>query len=73
MRAPVHQLRTGRQIPYMVVKKDGRRERFERQKLIAGLLKACEKRPVSVAALEAIADRVEMTLQDGRSRWSTTL
>src|SRR4051794_28950803 len=48
----------------MVVKKDGSRERFERQKLIAGLLKACEKRPVSVAALEAIADRVEMTLQD---------
>ncbi len=52
------------EIPYMVVKKDGRRKRFERQKLIAGLLKACEKRPVSVAALEAIADRVEMTLQD---------
>ena len=35
------------EIPYMVVKKDGRRERFERQKLVAGLLKACEKRPVS--------------------------
>ncbi len=52
------------EIPYMVVKKDGRRERFERQKLIAGLLRACEKRPVSVAALELIADRVEMTLQD---------
>ena len=52
------------EIPYMVVKKDGSRERFERQKLIAGLLKACEKRPVSVAALEAIADRVESTLQD---------
>ena len=52
------------EIPYMVVKKDGSRERFERQKLLAGLLKACEKRPVSVAALEAIADRVEMTLQD---------
>ena len=48
----------------MVVKKDGTRERFERQKLIAGLLKACEKRPVSVAALEAIADRVEATLQE---------
>ena len=48
----------------MVVKKDGSRERFERQKLIAGLLKACEKRPVSVAALEAIADRVESTLQE---------
>ena len=52
------------EIPYMVVKKDGTRERFERQKLIAGLLKACEKRPVSVAALEAVADRVEATLQE---------
>jgi transcriptional repressor NrdR len=52
------------EIPYMVIKKDGRRERFERQKLIAGLLKACEKRPVSVSSLEAIADRVESTLQD---------
>jgi len=52
------------EVPYMVIKKDGRRERFERQKLIAGLLKACEKRPVTVSALEAIADRVEATLQD---------
>ncbi|RPH58534.1 MAG: transcriptional repressor NrdR [Acidobacteria bacterium] len=52
------------EIPYMVVKKDGSRERFERQKLIAGLLKACEKRPVSVAALETIADHVEATLQE---------
>ena len=38
----------------MVVKKDGTRERFSREKLIGGLLKACEKRPVSVAALEAV-------------------
>ena len=52
------------EIPYMVVKKDGTRERFERQKLVAGLLKACEKRPVSVAELEAIADRVEGALQE---------
>lgn len=52
------------EIPYMVVKKDGSRERFERQKLVAGLLKACEKRPVSVAQVEAIADRVEALLQD---------
>lgn len=51
-------------IPYMVVKKDGSRERFERQKVIAGMLKACEKRPVSVAALEQVADRIEVTLQD---------
>ena len=52
------------EIPYMVVKKDGTRERFERQKLIAGLLKACEKRPVSVAAIEDVADRVESMLQE---------
>ena len=52
------------EIPYMVVKKDGTRERFERQKLVAGLLKACEIRPVSVAALEGLADRVEATLQE---------
>ena len=52
------------EIPYMVVKKDGSRERFERQKLVAGLLKACEKRPVSVAQVEAIADKVEAMLQD---------
>ena len=52
------------EIPYMVVKKDGSRERFERQKVIAGMLKACEKRPVSVSALEEVADRVEVTLQD---------
>jgi transcriptional repressor NrdR len=52
------------EIPYMVIKKDGTRERFERQKVIAGLLKACEKRPVSVAALEAVANKVEAALQD---------
>src|SRR4029077_15729478 len=52
------------EIPYMVVKKDGSRERFERKKLVAGLLKACEKRPVSMAALEAVADRVESSLQE---------
>ncbi len=52
------------EIPCMVIKKDGTRERFERQKLIVGLLKACEKRPVSVAEVESVADRVEAMLQD---------
>ena len=52
------------EIRYMVVKKDGTRERFERQKLVAGLLKACEKRPVSLNALDAVADRIEAALQD---------
>ena len=52
------------EIPYMVVKKDGNRERFDRQKVMSGLLKACEKRPVSAAMLEAIVDRVEAALQE---------
>jgi transcriptional repressor NrdR len=60
------------EIPYMVVKKDGSRERFERQKLLAGLLKACEKRPVSVASLEAVADRVESALQEKPEREMST-
>ena len=60
------------EIPYMVVKKDGSREKFERQKLVAGLLKACEKRPVSVSTLEAIADRIEVTLQDWPEREMAT-
>ena len=60
------------EIPYMVVKKDGRRERFDRQKLVGGLLKACEKRPVRVGALEAIADRVESALQDKPEREIST-
>ena len=45
------------EIPYMVVKKDGRREKFERQKVLSGLLRACEKRPVSAAKLEASSMR----------------
>ena len=52
------------EIPYLVIKKDGTRERFERQKLVAGLLKACEKRPVSIAAIESVADKIEARLQD---------
>jgi transcriptional repressor NrdR len=60
------------EIPYMVVKKDGSRERFDRQKLIGGLLKACEKRPVSVSSLEQVADRVESALQDRLEKEITT-
>jgi transcriptional repressor NrdR len=50
-------------IPLMVIKKDGRREAFDRQKLMNGLLKACEKRPVSVARLERLADEIERRLE----------
>lgn len=56
------------QIPHMVVKKDGRRERFDREKVMAGLLKACEKRPVSTKALEAVADRIEAMVQESPER-----
>jgi len=48
----------------MLVKKDGRREPFERAKVLAGLKKACEKRPISIATLEAVADRVEKRIQE---------
>ncbi len=60
------------EIPYMVVKKDGRREKFERQKVLSGLLRACEKRPVSAAKLEAIVDETEAYLMDSPERERTT-
>ena len=60
------------EIPYMVVKKDGRRERFDRQKVLAGLLKACEKRPVSMIQLETIADKAEVIVQDSSEREIST-
>jgi transcriptional repressor NrdR len=56
------------QIPNLVVKKDGRRERFDREKILAGLLRACEKRPVPVKTLEQIADRVEAMVQESPDR-----
>jgi transcriptional repressor NrdR len=43
------------EIPYMVIKKGGRREKFERQKVLNGLLKACEKRPISVSKLPRLS------------------
>jgi len=59
-------------IEYRVIKKDGNREAFQRQKLIAGLLTASEKRPVSIQQLEAIADRIEAELQERPEREMTT-
>ena len=56
------------EIPYMVVKNDGRREAFDRKKLRAGLVKACEKRPVSPARLDAIVDEIEGNLHDTEER-----
>ena len=56
------------QIPHLVVKKDGRRERFDREKVMAGLLKACEKRPVSMRSLDAVVDRVEAVMHESPDR-----
>lgn len=50
-------------IPIMVIKKDGRRERFSREKILSGLLHSCEKRPISMEQLEGVANRVEAKLQ----------
>ena len=60
------------EIPYMVIKKDGRRERFERQKILQGLLKACEKRPVATPKLESIVDEIESVVQESTERELTT-
>jgi len=56
------------EIPYMVIKKDGRRERFDRQKILQGLLKACEKRPVATAKLETVVEEVERFVHDAPQR-----
>ena len=48
----------------VVVKKDGRREAFDRAKILSGLKKACEKRPISTATIESVADRVEKRIQE---------
>jgi transcriptional repressor NrdR len=60
------------EIPYMVVKRDGRREKFDRQKILEGLLKACEKRPVPMPKLAEVVDEVESKLADSAEREIST-
>jgi transcriptional repressor NrdR len=60
------------EIPYMVVKKDGRREKFDRQKVLSGLLHACEKRPVPAIKLEEIVDQTETFVVDSPERERST-
>ena len=61
------------EVPYMVVKKDGRREKFDRQKVLGGLLKACEKRPVSMSKLSELVNRVESKVSDSPDREISTI
>ncbi len=60
------------EIPYMVIKKDGRRERFDRQKVLAGVMRACEKRPVSMGKMEQIVNQVETFVTDSPERERTS-
>ncbi|AEU37974.1 transcriptional regulator NrdR [Granulicella mallensis] len=60
------------EIPYMVVKKDGRRENFDRQKVLTGLLHSCQKRKVSVTQMQEIVDAVEAFVIDSPERERTT-
>jgi transcriptional repressor NrdR len=60
------------EIPYMVVKKDGRREKFERQKVLNGLLRACEKRPIGMVKLAGLVDEVEQLLSESADREVST-
>ncbi|MEA4941349.1 Transcriptional repressor NrdR [bioreactor metagenome] len=59
-------------LPMVVVKKDGSRQSFDRSKVLGGMIRACEKRPVPLAELERIADEVEQELQNGLDREITT-
>jgi transcriptional repressor NrdR len=61
------------EIPYMVVKKDGRREKFDRQKVMQGLVKASEKRPISMGKLAGIIDEVETRLSETPDRELSTV
>src|SRR5213083_3249264 len=56
------------EIPFMVVKKDGSREAFDRNKVMAGLLRACEKRPVPSSKLDSIVNSIEKYVQDSSER-----
>jgi transcriptional repressor NrdR len=56
------------EVPFMVVKKDGRREAFDRNKLLTGLVKACEKRPVPINVLEEVVDEIENLLQESQEK-----
>jgi transcriptional repressor NrdR len=61
------------EVPYMVIKKDGRREKFERQKVLGGLLRACEKRPISMAKLSELVNKVESKVSDSPDREISTI
>jgi transcriptional repressor NrdR len=60
------------EVPYMVIKKDGRREKFDRQKVLTGLLKSAEKRPISMSKLSDLVNQVEARVTDSPDREIST-
>ncbi|MEO8049207.1 MAG: transcriptional regulator NrdR [Acidobacteriota bacterium] len=60
------------EVPYMVVKRDGRREKFDRKKVLEGLIRACQKRPVAMAKLAEVVDEVDSMLADSQDREVST-
>ncbi|MCI2059182.1 MAG: transcriptional regulator NrdR [Oscillibacter sp.] len=59
-------------LPMVVIKKDGSRQSFDRRKVLGGMIRACEKRPVPVAALEKISEEIEQDLQNSMEREVST-
>lgn len=59
-------------LPIVVVKRDGSRQSFDRQKILNGMLRACEKRPVSLASMEAAVDEIEQIIQNSLEREIST-
>ncbi len=55
-------------LPLVVVKKDGSRQTFDKRKVLNGMIRACEKRPVSISTLESIADQIEQSIQNAMER-----
>src|SRR5690625_354373 len=56
------------EMPFLVIKKDGRREAFSRNKILNGIIRACEKRPISVETIEATVDEIEREVRSGLER-----
>jgi transcriptional repressor NrdR len=61
------------EVPYMVIKKDGRREKFDRAKVLNGLIRACEKRPISMVKLSDLVSQVEVRVTESPDREITTI
>ena len=56
------------EVPFMVIKKDGRREPFTRTKILNGILRACEKRPISLQTIDSLVDEIERDVRSGLDR-----